>query len=120
MVKIIYTLIISALLFGCSNNSYENIKKNSSKELIDSKKYKYLLLDETNQTIYCFDNHNKFVWKTIISPEFYRFKNPKIEVFEVGKSNRVNNKEIIFIKLENSIFGYLDLKNGYFTELGRD
>lgn len=120
MAKTIYIFIFSLLLLGCVDNSYENIKRKSSKELIDSKQNKYLLLDEIDQTIYSFDYNNNFRWKTIISTDYYRFKNPKIDVFEVGKSSMVNNKEIVFIKLENSVFGYIDLRNGNFTELGND
>lgn len=120
MVRTIYMLIISLMLISCNENSYENIKRKSSKELMDSRQNKYLLLDEEKQAIYSFDSHNNFRWKTIINTKFYRFENPKIRVFEVGASSRVNNQEIVFITLENSIFGYLDLNNGKFTELGND
>ncbi len=99
-------------------------KKNYSEILFDSLSGNQFQLDTTKIIITAINSNNDTIWKT--DPwkdnnlEEYRYKRPIIIYFRLVKSERTDNKEIIWIAYNSTQFGFVDKETGKFSWQGND
>ena len=106
------------------------IKPRESSKLIDSMTNNYYILDTSHIYITAYDSNKKILWKTDPykdnSIREYRTKRPVIINFEFGHSPNYFPDKIkaglktIWITYNNTQFGFIDLKNGYYYWCGQD
>jgi hypothetical protein len=100
---------------------YNKIK---NRVLVDKSSGTKYILDSTQVYIVAFDSKGKLLWVTDpwkdnkLMP--YRVKRPVIVYFYFEKNKKTNDKEVIWIVYNNTLFGVIDKQTGKFTCYGND
>jgi hypothetical protein len=113
-------LVMSQNKKNNDNNEYY-ISEIKCDTLLDKQSENKYIIDKDRKTITAIDKKRNILWKT--NPykdsflDEYRVKNPFIIKF---KFLIINNKEVIYITYNNSVFGFILKTNGKFYWEGRD
>lgn len=104
-----------------NNNYLYYVSEIKCDTLLDKQSENQYIIDKDRKTITAIDKKRNILWKT--NPykdsflDEYRVKNPFIIKF---KFIIINNKEVIYITYNNSVFGFILKTNGKFYWEGRD